>query len=124
MKYKKYKKVKNALIAGASSGIVAGMILMGSSNTALADSSDMSTTLPAYSESTTLTSMHMMHRWTSPAKINTLAAQLGLDPQVIKQEINSGKTMKQILQDNGIVPSELQQAYGKTPPKGKKNWKL
>ena len=33
-----------------------------------------------------------------------------LDPSVVKGGLNSGKTLKQILQENGIVPDQLQKA--------------
>lgn len=101
MKDKRYKRVGKAIIAGASSGIVAGMILMGTSNTVLAETSDFA--LPTYTQNTSYTGMHFMHRWNSPGKAGSLAGGFGLDKKIVKQELKSGKTMKQILQENGIV---------------------
>lgn len=40
MSDKKFKKIKNTIIAGASSGIMAGMFLVGGMNTAFAESVD------------------------------------------------------------------------------------
>lgn len=97
-------------MAGASSGIVAGMFLVGS-NVAFADTTNYSA--PAYTQNTSANGMHMMRRWNSKGKINTLATQLGLDPNEIRNELKSGKTLKQILQENGIVPGQLQKAFYK-----------
>lgn len=130
MKYKPYnppksrlwqskEKVKKALFAGASSSIVAGMLLVGS-NTVFADTAaDYS--VPAYTQNTTPNGMHMMHRWNGASKVSGLASQLGLDPNTVRQELKSGKTVKQILQENGIVPGQLQKAL--TSRKAIKTWK-
>ena len=106
MKDKRYKRVKKAIIAGASSGIMAGMILMGTSNVAFAETADLN--VPGYTQSTSDTGMHMMRRWSSPKKMNTLAGTLGLTREEIRQELNSGKTMKQIMQEHGIDTTQLQ----------------
>ncbi len=95
--------MKKAIIAGASSGIVAGLILMGSGNAALAETSDLS--IPAYTQSTSATGMHLTHRWNSVGKAGAIASGFGLDKETVKSELKSGKTMKQILQENGIVLS-------------------
>ena len=122
MKDKRYKKVQKAIIAGASSGIVAGMIIMGVSSTAwAAETSDYSA--PTYSQNTSFTGMHMMHRWNSGSKLNSLALQLGLDPQVVKDELKSGKNMKQILQEKGFALDELQKAYTNKISHNKRDWK-
>ena len=120
----KYKRIKKTIIAGASSGIVAGMILMGTSSTVLAEMVDSST--PAYSQATP-TGMHMMRRWNSPGKINSLVGSLGLNTDEIKQELKLGKNLKQILQENGIVPGELHKAFASKKSTGnrmgKRIWK-
>ena len=103
--------MKKTIMAGASTGIVAGMILMGTAGSALADTSDHSIPSYAYAKETRATGMHMMHRWNSNTKAGTLAGHLGLDPNLIKQELKSGKTLKQVLQENGIVPGQLQKAF-------------
>ncbi len=109
MKEKRYKKVKNAIIAGASSGIVAGMILMGTSNVAFAETADLN--VPAYTQNANDTGMHMMRRWNSPKGMNTLAGTLGLSRDEIKQELKSGKTMKQIMQEHGIDTTQLNKNF-------------
>ncbi len=110
---KKYRKLKKAIISGASSAIATGIILMGSSNVALAETLDSH-----YSERSAPTGMQMMHHWNS----NGIAGTLGLNKDEIKQELRSGKTMKQILQQNNIVPSEVSQEFA--PKRGmKKGWK-
>ncbi len=101
MKDKRYKRVKKAIIAGASSGIVAGMILMGSGNTAFAETSDLS--IPAYTQNASANGMHFTHKWNSVGRAGVIASGLGLDKEQVKQELKSGKTMKQILQEHGIV---------------------
>lgn len=106
MKEKRYKRVKKAIIAGASSGIVAGMILMGSGNTAYADTTEVF--VPAYTESTNPAGMHMMHKWNSLGRAGNIATGFGLDKDFVKSELKSGKTMKQILQENGIVLNDIQ----------------
>ena len=105
MKDKRYKRVKKAIIAGASTGIVAGLILMGYSNTALADTTDLS--IPAYTQSTSDTGVHVMRKWNTPKGLNALAGMLGLDRDEIRNELKSGKTIKQIMQEYGVNPSDL-----------------
>jgi hypothetical protein len=105
MKDKRYKRMKKAILAGASSGIVAGMILMGSGNTAYAETSELS--VPAYTQNAEPTGMHMMHKWNSVGKAGAIAGGFGLDKDMVKAELKSGKTMKQILQENGIVLNAL-----------------
>ncbi len=123
MKDKRYKRFKKVLFAGASSSIVAGMLLVGSS-TVFAETSDVSeSSVPSYTQSTNSSGMHLMRRWNSKSKAANLANSLGLDPEVVKKELKSGKTMKQILQDNGIVPDHLQKAFDGKKKVGNKNWK-
>ncbi|MEQ1561255.1 MAG: hypothetical protein ABL899_00870 [Nitrospira sp.] len=123
MKNKKYKKLKRAIFAGASSSIVAGMLLVGSS-TVFAETSDFAeSSVPAYTQSTTDSGMHLMRRWNSTAKINSLANSLGLDPDEVKQELKSGKPLKQILQENGIVPNQLQKAFEGKKKTNNRHWK-
>ncbi len=99
--------MKKRILLGASSGILAGMMWMGS-GTAYAETQD-------YASPTEITSnpkgMHLMHSWNSSPKVGKLAASLGLDTATVKEELKSGKTLKQILQDNGIVPDQLQKAF-------------
>jgi hypothetical protein len=106
---KRYKKMKSTLLSGASTGIVAGMLLVGTANTAFAETDYK---VPAYSQNATVSGMHMMHRWNSKTKINSLASHLGLDQSEIQSELKAGKTLKQILQEHGIVPGQLGAAYG------------
>ncbi len=98
------------LIAGAGTGLMAGMLLMGTANTAFAETDYQA----PYSQQTNATGMHIMHRWNSGTKAASLATSLGLDPVQVKQEMASGKSLKQILADNGIVPGQIQRAFEKT----------
>lgn len=119
MKNKKYKRMKKALMVGASSGIVAGMFLVGSSTVFADTTADYS--VPAYTQNTSPTGMHMMRRWNGKAKVSALANQLGLDLSAVSHELKSGKTLKQILQENGIVPGQLQKAL--TSKKSARSWR-
>ena len=117
----KYKRMKKVLIASAGTSIMAGMLLMGVGHTALAETLDYSA--PAYTQNSTTTGMHMMRRWNSGRKVSGLAKHLGLDSSLVTAELKSGKTVKQILQEHGIVPGQLGKAFeSRTQHKGK-NWK-
>ncbi len=107
-------------MAGAGTGIVAGMLLV-SSSTVFADT-DAPIASP-YAQNTNLTGMHMMHRWNSATKINALANSLGLDTSTVTSELKSGKNLKQILQENSIVPGQLQKALTSKKGGQKKAWK-
>ena len=96
-------------MAGASGSIMAGMLIVGAGNVALAETTEVPAT--SYMQNTTGHGMHMMRRWNSRGKINTLAGSLGLDPAMVGEELKSGKALKQILQENGIVPGQLQKAF-------------
>lgn len=112
------KGIGKRILVGASSSIVAGLMIVGA-NPAFADTT--ADYVPAsFEQSTGGLGMHMMRSWNSDAKAGKLALQLGLDPEEVKQEIKSGKTLKQILQDNGIVPGQLQKAFSSNR---KHNWK-
>lgn len=113
------ERMKKALLAGASSGIVAGMFLVGSSTVFADTTTDYS--VPAYTQNTSPSGMHMMRRWNGVSKVSGLANQLGLDPNVVRQELKSGKTVKQILQENGIVPGQIQKAL--ISKKSNKTWR-
>ncbi|HEY4509282.1 MAG TPA: hypothetical protein VJC13_03360 [Candidatus Paceibacterota bacterium] len=119
MANKKYRKMKKVLLASASTGIVAGMFLLGSAPV-LAENVD--SFVPAYTQNTLNTGMHMMHRWNSTTKVNALANRLGLDPVAVNSELKSGKTLKQILQENGIVPDQLHKVIT-TKKASNKMWK-
>ncbi len=117
MTKKKFTKFGKKILVGASSSIVAGMLLMGSTGQVLADTNEQAPI--AYEQQAPHVGMHMMHRWNSHTKAGNLAVQLGLDPAEVKAEIKSGKTLKQILQDHGIVPGQIQAAL-KTARKHRK----
>jgi hypothetical protein len=119
MSNKKLRKIGKKLLVGASSSIVAGLLIAGTASNVFADTTDYSPNT-TYEQSTGQTGMHMMHRWNSHTKAGGLAVQLGLDKEKIKQEIKSGKTMKQILQEHGIVPGQLQKAF---QSENKPQWK-
>ena|SRR3989338_4947386 len=109
MSKKKLRKLGKRLLVGASSSIVAGLLIAGTASNVFADTTDYSPS-STYEQNAGETGMHMMHRWNSDTKAGTLAVQLGLNKEKIKQEIKSGKTVKQILQEHGIVPGQLQKA--------------
>ncbi len=109
MSKKKLRRLGKKLLVGASSSIVAGLLIAGTATNVFADTTEHVPNT-AYEQSAGEMGMHMMHRWNSDTKARGLAMQLGLDKEKIKQEIKSGKTMKQILQEHGIVPGQLQKA--------------
>ncbi|MBA3732774.1 hypothetical protein H0W91_00125 [Patescibacteria group bacterium] len=118
----KYKRVKNTLWTGASTGLMAGMLLMGTGRALAADTTEYAT-VPYSDTQTQTTGMHMMHRWNSSKKINALATHLGLDVDKVNEEIKSGATLKQILQENGIVPGQLEKAFSVKKNGPQKKWK-
>lgn len=121
MKDNKYKRIKKAIFAGASSGVVTGLIIMGATNTAFAETVDNSQ--PIYSQETRVSPMHMMRRWKSPKRAESLALNLGLDPEEVSQELRDGKTLKQVLQENGIDSSIIHKAFGNKKSQNKRMWK-
>ncbi len=121
MKNKRYKRVKKAILAGASSGIVAGMLIMSAGNTALAET--YSDKAPAYTQSTADSGMHMMRRWNTQSRAGAIALQLGLDPELVQSELKQGKTMKQILQENGLSPNDVHRIFENRKSMHKRMWK-
>ncbi len=115
MKNKKtrYRRIKERFIVGASGGLMAGMIFIGSANTVLAEGADLKS---SYSQSAT-SGMHVMHKWNSKSRVNALASNLGLEQSYIDEELKSGKTVKQILQENGVDTTKLNKAFGKNKNK-------
>jgi hypothetical protein len=121
MKNNKYKKIKKVIWAGASSGVVTGMIIMGVTSPAVVEA--VESPVPAYAESVKVPPMHMMRRWNSKSRALSLAENLGLNPDDVENELKSGKTLKQILQDNGIAPAELHKAFDGRKSQNKRMWK-
>ena len=119
-KNRNYKKIGKRILAGASSSILAGMFLMGVTTPLVAEARDYS--IPAYTQVSGAVGMHIMHRWNSKAKIKNLATTLGLDANKVKQEIKSGKTLKQVLQENGLQMAELNKAFQNKNSRFSKNW--
>jgi hypothetical protein len=111
-KNRKFKRIKQRLWAGASGGLLAGMMLM-SANTAYAVGVSQDNTTSQYEQVSVKTNkrMHMMRRWNSVPKVSALANQLGLDGEEVRQDLRSGKTIKQILQDHEIDVDEVQRAF-------------
>ena len=109
-KYKKFKKMKEKLWAGASGGLLAGMMLV-SANTAFAQVPLNHRMTEQYTQDIRISgktsAMHTMRRWNSVSRINSLASQLGITSDEIKAEIKSGKTIKQILLEKGFDTSQL-----------------
>ncbi len=104
---KKYSKMRKMIWEGARTGVLTSMILAGA---ALGGRSALAAVNPEYVASVTAknaSGMHLTHRFNSPTKAATLAVQLGLDPQMVKSEMQSGKTLKQILLDHGITMNQL-----------------
>lgn len=113
-KIKKYGKFGKKVLVGASSGIIAGMFLMGVTTPYTAEAAELSDySVSSYSQNTGVVGMHMMRQWNSKSKIKSLVNSLGLDKEEVQAELKSGKTLKQILQENGIESSELHKAFSK-----------
>lgn len=104
--------MKKAILAGASSGIVAGMIFMASTSTAFANTRDVN--IPSYIQNTGDSGVHVTRRWKSRKGINSVAKSLGMSPEQVKQELRSGKTMKQIMQEHGLTPTDFPNIWNKT----------
>ncbi len=122
MKNNKYKKIKKVIWAGASTGVMTSLILMGPSNAALAETIDNPT--PTFSQEIKVSSpMHTMRHWDSPKKVGVLSTTFGLDPTEVTMELRSGKGMKQILQENGIPTEELGKTFVGRKSMGKRMWK-
>ena len=123
-KIKKYGKFGKKMLVGASSGIIAGMFLMGVSTPYITDAADFSLySGSSYGQNTNGSGMHMTRRWNSKSKINLLTNSFGLDREKVQAEIKAGKTLKQVLHENGIETTGLQNAFEKKGGKSKKNWK-
>ncbi len=112
MKQKRYTRMKKRILMGASGAVIAGMMFMGTS-TAWADTATADAPLHSQTPSTGAKGMHLMRRWNSSGRAGNLAASLGLDENEVKAELKSGKPLKQILQEHGIVPDQLQKAFTK-----------
>jgi hypothetical protein len=108
-KNRKFKKISEKIWYGASKGILAGIMIVGANTTFAQATTDYT---PQYAQSEGKSGgMHMMRQFNSFPKVNALAGQLGLDSNEIKQELKSGKTVKQILQEHGIAMNEIQKAF-------------
>ncbi|MFZ2523182.1 MAG: hypothetical protein WAW92_02235 [Minisyncoccia bacterium] len=119
-KKNRYKRIKDKFIASAGGGLVAGMIFIGTANSALADT----IRAPGYQKSS-VTGMHVMRRWNSRPKINALASNLGIDQTIMEEELKSGKNLKQILTENGLNADSLDRAFNsKSRHKSWKNHQL
>lgn len=116
--YEKFKKIRKNLLIGASSGLVAGVLFV--SNASRVNAQVVDSYNPRTHQSSSVSGMHVMRRWNSKAKIGALASNLGLDPNIIQEEIKSGKTLKQVLQENGIDTNSLGKAFNK---KSNKSWR-
>ncbi len=108
--YSKYNKMTKKIWEGARGGILTSMIFVGSTiggSSAFAQSNANADHVSPVATSRTASGMHIMHRFNSPTKAGALAVQLGLDRKKVKQELKSGKPLKQILQENGIALEQL-----------------
>lgn len=120
-KKNRYKRIKDGFMVGAGGGLVAGMIFISSANTALAEVVN----IPNYTKSAATTGMHIMHRWNSKPKISALVSTLGLDQETVNAELKSGKTIKQILIENGLDTSVLDKALnGRSRHKSWKKYQI
>jgi hypothetical protein len=118
----KYKKFKKAIWASASTGVVTGLILMGTTNTALAETFDGPSN--TFTQEIKLSSpMHAMRHWNSPKKAGLVASSFGLDPALVASELKDGKGMKQILQENGISTESLGGSLVGKKSYNKRMWK-
>jgi len=119
-KIKQYGKLGKKMLVGASTGVIAGMFLMGVSTPYVSDAADFSDySTSSYSQNTGLSGMHMMRQWNSKSKINSLVSSLGLDKNKVQEELKSGKTLKQILQENGIETYGLQKVSRNNKARGR-----
>ena len=98
------KKIKNRLIAGAKGGIITSMILMGAGSAFAQTNPDY---VPPAQTTRSMGGMHTMHRFNSTRRVVSLAKSLGIPEATVRQELKSGKTVKQILQEHGITMNEL-----------------
>lgn len=114
--------MKKKIFAGASSGILASMLILGAGNV-YADTSADSTPTEIYTPGSLNRGMHMMHRFNSVTKVHSLATQLGISEETVRNELQSGKSVKQILLDHGITGVELQKAFSHKEKKNAKGWK-
>ncbi len=106
-KKNRYKRIKDKFIASAGGGLVAGMIFIGTANTVLAETVRSSPNYPKNS----VTGMHIMRKWNSKPRISALASNLGLDQGLVNEELKAGKSLKQILSENGLDAVSLDKAF-------------
>ncbi|MCC2631279.1 MAG: hypothetical protein K0S38_1088 [Candidatus Paceibacter sp.] len=53
--------------------------------------------------------------------LDDIAVDLGLDPEIIREELKTGKTPKEVLEEQGVSPSQIQKLFkDKEIPVGKK----
>jgi hypothetical protein len=106
-KIKKFRKFRDSLWYKAGGTLVAGMMFM-SANTAFAQANDITQSPRVYAQATsTMHKASMMRRWNSGRKVSVVAQKFGLDPEKVKAELKSGKTMKQILIEHGIDTTRI-----------------
>ncbi len=104
---KNLSKMRKMVWEGARTGVLTSMILAGA---ALGGRSALAMANPEYTSAVSTknaSGMHLTHRFNSSTKAVSLAVSLGLDAQAVKTELKSGKTIKQILQENGITMDQL-----------------
>ena len=96
--------MKKIIWDSARGSILTGMIVMGAGTAFAQTPSDY---VPPVQTSRNASGMHTMHRFKSQAKIQAVVSGLGLSRSTIKEELKSGKTIKQILQEHGITMDQL-----------------
>ena len=97
------RKIKKRLLVGASSGVLASMLLFGGNAYAQVATTD----IPYKQMSVGKSNKHIGRRWNSASRITSLANQLGINSDEVRNELRLGKTPKQILQEHGVDTTEL-----------------
>lgn len=92
---KRIKKMKKRFIAGASGGMLASMLFMGTP--AL-----YAETVSGQFSVQTQSQVEVNHRWNSGKNATIFANQLGLSRSEMNRQLKSGKTIKQVLQEKGV----------------------
>jgi len=89
----------------ATGGIVTTLLIAGASTT-FAHTATMSPHRFA-----TSTSAHIKNRVVPSPKLEEIALKLGLSVDDVKEELRSGKTPKQILEEQGVSQSEIKKIF-------------
>lgn len=90
----------------ATGGLVSSLLLLSTTAAAYAATS----TAPSRQAPTNTS--RMRHMRNDGAFVTTMATKLGLDAATVKAELDSGKTIRDILADNNITEEKMKAAFG------------